>query len=272
MPLILLLIALIGGILIYRIWAKRQTQRTLLRSPLSAHQRKIIEHQVPLVSQLPQQFHAILEGKINVFLEQVSFYGCEGLEVTEEMELSIAAQACLIVVNTETWYDTLTTVLIYPGAFTSLRKEYDGYVVKEAQTVRTGESWSRGPVILSWADTEAGALNATDGHNVALHEFAHQIDDLSGHTDGAPLMSEGQSLSKWEQVILDAYDRHVNAVERGKRTVLDPYGATAHEEFFAVAVEALFEKPAQLSADEPAVYAQLVELLQLDPESWPKQR
>ena len=85
MPLIFVLIALIGGIIIYRIWAKRQTQKTLLRSPLNAHQRKIIEHQVPLVSQLPQQFHAILEGKINVFLEQVSFYGCEGLEVTEEM-------------------------------------------------------------------------------------------------------------------------------------------------------------------------------------------
>ncbi len=268
MPFILLLIAVIAAYFAYRAWSKYQARKALLRAPLTAHQRAIIAQQVPLLRQLPAQLHETLEGKINVFLDQVSFYGCDDLEVTEEMELSIAAQACLIVVNTPAWYDHLTTILIYPGAFTSLRKEYDGYVVKEAQTVRTGESWSRGPVILSWTDTEQGAFNTTDGHNVAIHEFAHQLDDLSGRTDGAPLMSEGQSLSKWEQVILDAYARHVESVERGRKTVLAPYGATAHEEFFAVAVEAFFEKPKQLSADEPAVYAQLLELLQLDPAEW----
>jgi Mlc titration factor MtfA (ptsG expression regulator) len=185
------------------------------------------------------------------------------------MALSIAAQASLIVVNTPAWYDNLTTILIYPGAFTSLRKEYDGYVVKEAQTVRTGESWTRGPVILSWAHTAQGALNTTDGHNVALHEFAHQLDDLSGYTDGAPLMTKGQSLSEWEQVILEAYDRHLEKVEQRRETVLDPYGATAHEEFFAVAVEAFFEQPQALKAEEPAVYDQLAQLLQLDPATWP---
>jgi MtfA peptidase len=108
----------------------------------------------------------------------------------EEMRLSIAAQACLLVVNIDTWYDNLRTILVYPSAFKSKRVRYKGYVVTERETVRTGESWARGPVILSWTHAREGAANDHDGHNVVFHEFAHQIDDLSGHTDGVPNLSE----------------------------------------------------------------------------------
>jgi len=264
----LLLVAL-ACVIIWRLWSKRRARAALLQSSLSAHQREVIARQVPLSERLPPHLRAAFEGKINLFLDQVRFHGCDGLEVSDEMRLSIAAQASLLVVNTPAWYETLTTVLIYPGAFTSLRTEREGYVINETQPVRTGESWSRGPIILSWADTQHGAMNAEDGHNVALHEFAHQIDDLSGHTDGAPLMAKGQSLSKWERVILEAFARHQKRVSKGHRTVLDPYGATAHQEFFAVAVEAFFEKPAQLLQEEPEVYGQLVALLQIDPARWP---
>jgi len=103
---------------------------------------------------------------------------------------------------------------------------------------------------------------------VVLHEFAHQLDDLSGATNGIPLLSKKQSFGQWERVFLAAYDRHLKKVRRGRRTVLDAYGAENHQEFLAVAIEAFFEKPTQLNADEPALYTQLATLLRLDPAQW----
>lgn len=264
-PIILLLIA---GVFGYRSWSKQKTLRKLHVTALSDHQRAIVAEQVPLTQKLPSEILGKLEGKIHIFLHQIEFIGCDGLEVTEEMQLSIAAQACLLVVNSDTWYKHLRTVLIYPGAFKSREREHDGYVVTERESVRLGESWSRGPVVLSWAHTEQGSINDKDGRNVVLHEFAHQIDDLSGHTDGAPILNTGQSFADWERVFTDAFESHVRSVERGRKTVFDAYGAEGPEEFFAVAVEVFFEKPAALSREEPAVYEQLAELFRLEPITW----
>ena len=149
-----------------------------------------------------------------------------------------------------------------------MQREHDGYVVTERETVRTGESWSRGPVILSWAHAEQGAANDRDGHNVVLHEFAHQLDDLSGHTDGAPVLNSGQSFAEWERVFVTAYERHAQNVETGTLTVLDEYGASNVQEFFAVAIESFFERPGDLKREEPDVYQQLSKLLRLDPLTW----
>ena len=103
---------------------------------------------------------------------------------------------------------------------------------------------------------------------VVLHEFAHQIDDLSGHTDGVPVLAKGHSYADWERVFVEAYETHVRNVEQGRRTVIDAYGAEGYEEFFAVSVEMFFEQPAVLKREEPEVYAQLSELFRLDPETW----
>jgi len=262
------LAALVVLALIWRVWSRRKWRNEVLASRLTDHEWRIIERDVPLIRKLPGDLRAPFEGKVALFLNQVDLVGCNGLDVTEDMALSIAAQASLLVVNTDAWYTHLTTVLIYPGAFKSVQTSHDGYVVTEEEVVRLGESWSRGPVILSWRDTQRGAENDADGLNVVLHEFAHQIDDLSGHTDGAPPMAPGQDLVDWERVFVDAYDRHVLRVDRAKRTVIDPYGAHSHEEFFAVAVEVFFEKPTDLQRDEPEVYAQLVALLRVDPATW----
>lgn len=233
-----------------------------------AGERAIILDAVPLLKNLPQELQSALEGKVKLFLHQVSFVGCNGLEVTEEMELSIAAQACLLVVNSDAWYHHLRTILIYPGAFKSRLQDSDGFVVREVETVRTGESWSRGPVVLSWAHSRQGALNDEDGHNVVLHEFAHQLDDLSGRTNGVPLLRKDHPFHEWERTFVDAYERHLDNVAKGRRTVLDAYGVEGPEEFFAVAIEVFFEKPAKLQREEAEIYAQLSKLLRLDPASW----
>ncbi|WP_282120476.1 zinc-dependent peptidase [Ruegeria atlantica] len=261
-------LALIAGFVLYRYWSKSRARQLLLSTPLTDHQRILIEQQVPLIRRLPLDLRVKLDGKVNLFLDQVRFFGCDGLDVTEEMELAIAAQACLLIVNSDLWYENLTTILIYPNAFKSRQRRQEGYVVSEKEIVRTGESWDRGPVILSWTHSKLGALNDHDGQNVVLHEFAHQIDDLSGGTNGVPILSDGQSFAEWERVFLTAYDSHVRAVESGRHTVIDPYGATGHEEFFAVSVEVFFEQPRALKAAVPEVYDQLSKLFRLDPVSW----
>ncbi|MGV8989476.1 MAG: zinc-dependent peptidase [Cypionkella sp.] len=266
---IFLAVLLLGaGVLVFRFFSTRRLRKGLLASGLSAHQRAIVERSVPLVRKLPADLRRKLEGKINRFLNQIEFVGCNGLDVTEEMRLSIAAQACILVVNTDTWYTEIHSVLIYPGAFKSRRAEQRGYVVTERETVRVGESWSRGPVVLSWVDAKQGAIDDKDGHNVVFHEFARQIDDLSGATDGVPILSKEQSFAAWERVFVSAFKKHVRNVESGHKTVFNAYGATGPEEFFAVAVEVFFERPAALKHEDPAVYQQLAGLFHLDPATW----
>ena len=269
MALLFLSTLLLGaGAIGARYWSRRRLRQKLLVSELSAHQRAIVKASVPLIRKLPASLLRTLEGKIALFLHQIEFFGCDGLEVTEEMRLSIAAQACLLVVNTEAWYINLRTILIYPGAFKSRRAEHNGFVVTERETVRTGESWARGPVVLSWADARLGAMDETDGHNVVFHEFAHQLDDLSGHTDGVPVLGKAQSYAEWARVFTSAFNTHCRKVEAGHGSVFDPYGATGPEEFFAVAVETFFERPAELQREEAGVYRQLARFFQLDPSRW----
>jgi MtfA peptidase len=261
-------VLLVAAVLWYRWQSRRQRRKTLLAKPLSAEQREVMEKLVPLVKRLPQPLRQTLEGKMNLFFDQVTLRGINGLEVTEAMRLSIGAQACLLVVNSPAWYDTLRNVLVYPSAFLTGRGSHDGQFVHEGNHATLGESWARGPVVLSWDDALHGGLDAGDGHNVVIHEFAHQLDALSGHVNGIPLLRKGQTYAGWEKAMLDAYNDHGERLERGEQTLIDPYGATSHQEFFAEAIVAFFEKPKALRSKEPALYAQLAELLALDPAQW----
>ena len=261
-------VLLVAALLLFRRLAKRRRRKALLASPLTPEQRESVERLVPLVKRLPAGLRRAHEGKINLFLHQVTFRGYNAQEVNHEMELSIAAQACLLIVNSPAWYDTLRNVLVYPSTFVTGRGRHDGQVVHDHGHGMLGESWARGPVVLSWDEALRGGLDATDGHNVVIHEFAHQLDALSGHTDGIPVLRKGQSYAGWERAMLDAYTDHVERLERGQRTLIDPYGATSHEEFFAEAIVTFFEKPVALHREEPALYEQLSKLLALDPAQW----
>lgn len=269
MPYLFLLLIVAGGaFFVWRHLRRNRALAKLLATPLNEAQRRVIAEQVPITQRLPPGLRAALEGKIHRFLDQVAFHGCNGLEMDDEIRLSIAAQACLLVVNSDAWYDGLSTILVYPGAFKSVQRNHDGFVVTEEEIVRSGESWLHGPVVLSWEHSERGARDDRDGHNVVFHEFAHQFDALSGATNGVPLLGPDQSFAEWERAFLDAFETHVRRVEAGRRTVIDAYGATGHEEFFAVAVELFFERPAALKQEEPDIYAQLRKLFRLDPVGW----
>jgi Mlc titration factor MtfA (ptsG expression regulator) len=268
MYIIVAIIVALPCYLIYRLIHRRMTRNRLLQTRLSSDDYDLILQAVPLLARLPDALRPALEGKINLFLHQVTFHGCNGVDITKDMRLSIAAQAALLVVNIDDWYKTLRTVLVYPSAFKSVQRTFNGVTYIEEEIARTGESWLHGPVILSWVATEYGASNSEDGKNVVLHEFAHQLDALSGHTDAAPNLRKGQSFAIWAKVFVTAFKRHTKRVQKRRKTVLDPYGATAIEELFAVSIEAFFEKPDALSKAEPDIYKQLTILLQLDPKTW----
>ena len=267
-PWIILGIALLGAAFVLYRLSKQRKRKALLTSSLTSEQRAVVEKLVPLVRRLPQPTRAVLEGKMNLFLDQITFRGQNGLEVSEEMRLSIAAQACLLIVNSPVWYDTLRNVLIYPSAFLTHRDTHGDGVVYENQHATLGESWARGPVILSWDHALQGGLDAEDGHNVVIHEFAHQLDGLSGHTNGIPLLRKGQTYAGWERAMLDAFDDQVQRVEKGERTLIDPYGANNHQEFFAEAIVTFFERPRAMRDEMSALYDQLAKLLALDPAGW----
>lgn len=265
---VLLIALLIVGILVFRGVARQRRRKRLLATPLTPQQREVLARLVPIVRRVPDTLRPKLEGKINLFLDQVTFHANGGLELSEEMRLSIAAQACLLIVNSPVWYDTIRTVLIYPESVLTGRKVHDGFVVHEHDSHLAGESWNRGPVVLAWDHALQGGLDADDGYNVVIHEFAHQLDSLTGHTDGIPILRKGQRYDRWEKAMLDAYHGHVERVQSGHHSLIDPYGATNHQEFFAEAVVTFFEKPRAMQREEPALYAQLAELFALDPAEW----
>ena len=231
---------------------------------------ELLERDVPLYGVLPEELRVSLHGQIARFIESTRFEGCNGLELTEAMILTVAAQACMLVLNREGEpYPELRTVYLYPTTFSSVRKTQDALgIVTENRVSRLGESWETGTVILAWDSVERGARNIHDARNVAFHEFAHQLDHEDGQTDGAPSLPCRVSYRSWARVFSENYADFHRMLEAGKRTLIDPYGATNPAEFFAVATETFFEKPKQLKRRRPELYAELGRFYGLDPAEW----
>jgi Mlc titration factor MtfA (ptsG expression regulator) len=167
----------------------------------------------------------------------------------------------------------LRQVLIYPGPFLVDRSQPDASgLVHEHRRALSGESWQQGQVILSWADVLAGAVDPNDGHNVVLHEFAHQIDQAHGRANGAPWLPDRARRERWARVMNAEFhalrQRLSQGTAQGRPSLIDPYGATDPAEFFAVSCEVFFERPAELAQQHPALFAELQGLLGVDPRLW----
>lgn len=262
------LAALAGAYLGWR-YLKRRRAAHLLAQSLDDHERAIVRREVPLLRDLPDEYWPALEGRMRRFLDQVKFYGFEGLAVSEAMRLSIAAQAALLVVNKDRqWYDGLESVYLYPDAYQARRAGLEGGVEQEGRDIRLGEAWMHGPVVLSWAHTKEGAADPHDGRNVVFHEFAHQLDQGSGRADGLPVLDAGHDHRAWVKTLQPIYETLQRNAQSGRATFLDPYGATDPAEFFAVSTEVFFERPAALKDALPGLYDQLATYFRLDPANW----
>lgn len=230
----------------------------------------VLERNVPLYRRLPEELRPQLHERIGRFVETIRFEGCGGLELTEEMILTVAAQACLLVIHRDGKpFPGLKVIYLYPSTFSSVQKHVDALgVVTEGQVHRLGESWRNGTIVLAWDSVEQGARNVVDGANVTFHEFAHELDHEDGSTDGAPGLPNLAAYRSWAKVFTENYADFIGLLEDGKRTVIDPYGATNPAEFFAVATEAFFEKPERLAARRPELYEEMRRYYGLDPREW----
>lgn len=248
-------------------WLKQRRRRRLRMTPFPESWLKIIRRNVPYVHILSQEDCHELQGHLQVFLAEKVFEGCGGLKVTDEIRVTIAAQACLLLLHRVTdYYPMLRTVLVYPGAYVAPVTEPVGHgLVSEGVSVRAGESWQHGSVILSWDDVLHGAANIHDGHNVVLHEFAHQLDQEAGAAEGAPILPKPSMYVAWARVLSAEYSQLQKDAELGRETIFDKYGAENPAEFFAVATECFFEKALQLKEKHPGLYEELRLFYRQDP-------
>ena len=246
---------------------KAQRIRRLYATPPPDSWLPILKERFPTVFQLTELQRNQLFGTMQIFLGHVRFEGCGGQEITEEVRVVIVAQACLLLIGREhTVYPRLKTVLVYPHTYRSGAKGLLGG--DNGEGARLGESWSCGVVVLAWDSVTGGARNTEDGHNVTFHEFAHQLDQEDGAADGAPILDERSAYRAWAHIFSADYAQFCEKTAHGRRDVMDRYGATNPAEFFAVATETFFEKPRQLKAKHPELYAELQSYYKVNPFEW----
>ncbi|HYL20678.1 MAG TPA: M90 family metallopeptidase [Gemmatimonadales bacterium] len=239
----------------------------LRTEPIPDSWRDIVARNVPVAKGLSDPERERLLRLVQVFVHDKPFEGCGGLEITEEMRVTIAAHACLLLLHLDgPCYPTVRRILVYPSAFQPkhvLPSRYMGVVT--GPVVESGEAWRGGVVVLSWDNVQRGGANPTDGDDVVVHEFAHALDQEDGDAGGTPVLDSPSLVKSWARVLSARYEQLQRDVDAGHSTVLNPYGATNPAEFFAVATETFFEKPEQLKAAEPDLYDELRQFYRQDP-------
>lgn len=229
-----------------------------------------VKKAVPFYDVMPESLQSDLLQEVTKFLLFKKFTGCAGLEVTDEMRVSVAACACLLILNrANSGFEKVKWILLYPAEFIVRRSVKDASgVVHHSRGVLAGEAWQTGRIILSWDSVQKGIFDFNDGRNVVLHEFAHQLDGESGNMNGAPLLYSKGAYGSWATIMTREFNSLVNHAYFGQRTVLDQYGATNPAEFFAVATESFFEEPESLKSEHPELYQQLADYYHVNPLEW----
>ena len=268
----LLFVFLIIGLILGITPLIRLRRRRLANRPFPSHWTVILERNVPFYKPLSDSLRKRLHGHITVLLSEKKFKGCGGLHITDEIKVTIAAIAALLLLNERgNYFSKLRLILVYPSVFIAGQATPFGEYYLEEKQVKAGESWGTGIVVLSWENIRYDAKHWMDGHNVVLHEFAHQLDQEGGSASGVPILEKRSDYVTWGQVFRKEYEQLCREVERGVETVIDEYGATNPAEFFAVATETFFEKPFQMQRKHPELYDQLKNYYKLDPVEWLKE-
>lgn len=264
----LVALSLIGYVLLKPIWVRLRREK-IKSQPFPREWRQILKVNVPYFYTMPVDLQLQLKQHILVFLAEKKFYGFEGIEINDEIRITIAAQACLLLLNRKTgYYPKLNSIYVYPVAFITNHQGKDAAgVLQNHKRILSGESWESGKVILSWMDTQQGAQVINDGKNVVIHEFAHQLDQETGVANGAPFLRH-KTRQRWSQVLSSEFEKLRSQVANGQESLLDHYGATNPAEFFAVASEVFFERPVEMKKQHSRLYSQLQGVYQVNPAIW----
>ncbi len=265
-----LLLFLVLVVITLALWIPHLRLKRAIAGPFPDEWVEILESNIQVYPSLPMTLRLQLRNLIKQFLHQKHFSGAAGLEITDEIRVTIAAEACMLIVNRSTSvYRKLRYIIVYPTGFIVDRDNRDsaGVVNTNAHNL-LGESWHNGKVILAWDSVLHGAQNFLDGQNVVLHEFAHQLDSETGSTDGAPLLGAASNYRLWAGVFSPEFEILQKKSSRGKRSLMDHYGATNPAEFFAVVTETFFEKPRQMAKHHAELFDTLKSYYRVDPRTW----
>jgi Mlc titration factor MtfA (ptsG expression regulator) len=247
-------------------------RRARLRAePIPAEWRAIVRRNVPIFRRLTPEDQGELLGHVRVLLAEKHFEGCGGLDLTDEIRVTIAAQACLLLLHRETdYYPRLKSILVYPTGYTAHGEHHvEGEIWEEGSEDRLGHTGQRlGAMVLAWDSAKQGALEPTDGENLVLHEFAHQLDFEDSATNGTPVLESRAEYLAWGRVMSEEFEALRDAEEKGHETLIDQYGAENPAEFFAVITEAFFERPHALRRRHPELYDRLATFYRQDPTSF----
>ncbi len=219
------------------------------------------------VKALSPEMRMRLQGLVAGFVREVNWEGRGGLQVTDEMRVSVATQACRLILGLDgEQYRWVRTVYLFPSTYSKAEMVASGGgAPEEKRSHRYGEAWMRGPVVLSWNAARQGVSNPDDGRNVVYHEFAHKLDMLDGFADGTPSLKGSAAYEAWVRIVGAEYRELVQDAERGKKTLLSKYGATNTAEFFAVATEEFFERSDRLLKRHKDLYGCLCRFYNQDP-------
>ncbi len=250
---------------------KERRRRQIRQQPVPEAWRAIIARNLPFFERLAPNEQTELLGHVQVFLEEKRFEGCGGLQLSDEIRVTIATQACLLLLHRKTdYFPRLLTILVYPSGFVvDGDRHVEGHIWEEGEEGRLGETGrDMGSMVLAWDAARAGAHDPSDGQNLVVHEFAHQLDFEDFVADGVPAIGARIDKLSWAEVMKMEFAALRAAEETGLPTLLDTYGASNPAEFFAVATEAFFERPRALHRQHPRLFGELQRYFQQDPERY----
>jgi len=247
-------------------WRKTERRKKILAEPFPAAWSAYLAGNVRHYQYLEPSAQAALRNMVQVFVAEKHWAGGAGLSVTDEMKVTVAAQASLLVSGFPQpyYYDQVPSIIVYPRQYVRPRQVQENYFIVRDDWELCGEAWHRGPIVLSWEDVLAGGRDVRNGRNVVFHEFAHHLDFLNGELDGAPPLGARQRRN-WNRTVEAEYDRLVGSAQRKEPTFLDHYGATNKTEFFAVATECFFEQPNAMNRFHKELYGILRDFYLQDP-------
>lgn len=247
---------------------KSRRRATLRAQPVPPEWRHIAERNLPVFRRLTAADQEELLSHVQVFVAEKHFEGCGGLALTDEIRVTIAAQACLLLLHRETdYYPRLRSILVYPSGYTANEEQHvEGGIWEEGAEDRLGHTQQQlRALVLAWDSARHGALDPTDGENLVLHEFAHQLDFEDASTNGTPVLESRAEYLAWGRVMSEEFEALRSAEEAGEATLIDQYGTENPAEFFAVVTEAFFERPHALRSRHPALYERLASFYRQDP-------
>jgi Mlc titration factor MtfA (ptsG expression regulator) len=247
-------------------WLKRRARRRLLREPFPDQWRPHLER-VRLYTLLSPEDRRRLEDSLRIIIAEKHWEECGGMKISDEVKVVIAALASIPLLNLRhAYYRNVMSILVYPDTFKVPNQQLrGGGIVQEGSSATLGLASLQGPVVLAWDAVRRGNENAEDGRNVVLHEFAHKLDMLDRFADGAPPLGSRQQYRAWARIMTEEFDGLKEQARKGRRTLLDKYGATNPAEFFAVATEHFFEQPRQMQRKHEPLYGLLVDYYRQDP-------